>query len=411
MQRNIAAWSGFDASRKTLHLGELPSDTPRRGASISDDAHVQATSVRTIPIARPLISDEDKRRVLDVLESGQFVAGRWVREFERAFSAYLGAAYGAATSSGTAALEVALEAAGVQPGARVVTTPFSFVSSSNAIVRRGAAPIFADIDPGTFNLDPDRVAEVLAQTSGVAALLVVHLYGLPCRMDRLMDLARRYHLIVIEDAAQAHGAAFAGRKVGTFGEAGVFSFYPSKNLTTTEGGMVVTSDAALAERARMLIDVGQSSQYVYQALAGNHRMTEIAGALGVGQLANLDERNARRRRNAVQLSAGLADLHWLRLPDEPSGCTHVFHQYTIRAPGVRDQLARHLEAHGIGTRVYYPTPIHQSPLYRGLGFGDVRCPEAERAAREVLSIPVHPALGAEEIGRIVQVIRGFDPRH
>lgn len=346
-----------------------------------------------------------------MLESGQFAAGRWVREFERAFGAYLGAAHGAATSSGTAALEIAFEAAGVQPGARVVTTPLSFVSSSNAIVRRGAVPVFADIDPQTFNLDPNCVADVLAQTSGVTALLVVHLYGLPCRMDALMDLARRHHLIVIEDAAQAHGAAFAGRKVGTFGNAGAFSFYPSKNLTTTEGGMIVTSDAALAERARVLIDVGQSAQYVYQTLGGNHRMTEIAGALGVGQLARLDERNAARRRNAAQLSAGLGDLGWLRLPVEPPACTHVFHQYTIRVPGVRDQLARHLEAHGIGTRVYYPTPIHQSPLYRRLGFGDVRCPEAERAAREVLSIPVHPALGAEEVRRIVQAIRGFDPQH
>lgn len=397
--------------RKTFHVAELSVDTRHWGASINQDAHVQTTSVPTIPIARPLITDEDKRRVLSVLESGQLTAGRWVREFEQAFSAYLGATHGAATSSGTAALEIALEAAGVQPGARVVTTPLSFVSSSNAIVRRGAVPVFADIDPQSFNLDPERVADVLAHTGGVAALLVVHLYGLPCRMDALMDLARRHHLIVIEDAAQAHGAAFAGRKVGTFGDAGAFSFYPSKNLTTTEGGMVVTSDAPLAERARMLINVGQSSQYVYQTLGGNHRMTEIAGALGVGQLAKLDERNATRRRNATQLSAGLGDLSWLRLPTEPPGCSHVFHQYTLRVPGVRDRLARHLEARRIGTRVYYPTPIHKSPLYRRLGFGDVRCPEAERAAEEVLSIPVHPALGEEEVRRIVQAIRDFDPRH
>jgi dTDP-4-amino-4,6-dideoxygalactose transaminase len=272
-------------------------------------------------------------------------------------------------------------------------------------------PVFTDIDPQTYNLDPERVADVLAQTDGVAALLVVHLYGLPCQMDALMDLAGRYHLIVIEDTAQAHGAAFAGRKAGTFGDAGAFSFYPSKNLMTTEGGMVVTSDPRLAERARILIDVGQSSQYEYQLLGGNQRMTEIAGALGVGQLAKLDERNATRRRNATQLSAGLGDLSWLRLPAEPPGCTHVFHQYTIRVPGARDQLARHLEARGIGTRVYYPTPIHKSPLYRRLGFGDVCCPEAERAAQEVLSIPVHPALGEGEVRRIVQAIRGFDPRH
>ena len=394
-----------------FHVAEPFNDTLRRGASISQDAHVQTASVPRIPIARPLITDEDKRRVLGVLESGQFVAGRWVREFERTFSAYLGASHGAATSSGSAALEIALEAAGVKPGDRVVTTPFSFVSSSNAIVRRGAVPVFVDIDPQTFNLDPSRVADALAHPGGAAALLVVHLYGLPCSMDALMDLARRHRLIVIEDAAQAHGAEFMGRKAGTFGDAGAFSFYPSKNLTTGEGGMVVTSDDTVAARARMLIDVGQSSQYVYETLGSNHRMTEIAGALGVGQLAKLGERNAARRRNAARLSAGLADLDWLRLPVEPPGCTHVFHQYTLRVPAVRDRLARYLDTKGVGTRTYYPTPIHRSALYRRLGFGEVRCPEAERAAAEVLSVPVHPALGEEEVRRIVQAIRGFDPRH
>lgn len=369
------------------------------------------TSPSTIPLARPLISDDDKRRVLEVLESGHLVAGRWVREFERAFSAYLGAAHGAATSSGTAALDIALAAAEVRPGARVVTTPFSFVSTTNAVIRHGGVPVFADIEPQTFNLDPASVASILDRTPGVEALLIVHLYGLPSRMDALMDLARKHHLAVIEDAAQAHGAAFGGRKVGTFGVAAAFSFYPSKNLTTGEGGMVVTNDARLAERARMLINVGQSSPYVYEMLGGNSRMTEIAGALGIGQLARLDEHNARRRRNAAQLTAGLRDLDWLAVPSAPRGHTHVYHQYTLRVPAVRDRLARHLEAQGIATRVYYPSPIHKSPLYHRLGFGDVMCPEAERAAEEVLSIPVHPALGEEEVHRIVQAIRAFTPRH
>ncbi len=372
---------------------------------------MQTTTPSTIPIARPLISDDEKRRVLEVLDSGQLAAGRWVRAFERAFSAYLGAAQGAATSSGTAALEIALEAAEVRPGARVLTTPFSFVSTANAILKRNAIPVFADIDPETFNLDPASCADVVTRTPGVEAILLVHLYGLPCSMDAMMDLARKHHLIVIEDAAQAHGAAFQGRKVGTFGAAGAFSFYPSKNLTTGEGGMIVTDDSGLARRGRMLIDVGQSSQYTYEMLGGNYRMTEIAGAIGIGQLAKLDERNARRRQNAAWLTAGLRDLDWLVVPLEPRDCTHVFHQYTLRVPGVRDRLARHLEDQGIGTRVYYSSPIHRSPLYRRLGFGDVRCPEAERAAAEVLSIPVHPALGEEEIHRIIQAVRGFNPRH
>ena len=372
---------------------------------------MQTTSQSTIPIAAPLLTDEDKRRVLEVLESGHLVAGRWVRQFEHAFSAYLGAAHGAATSSGSAALEVALQAAGIGPGARVVTTPFSFVSSGNAILRCGAVPVFADIDPRTFNLDPASVEDAVIRTPGARALLLVHLYGLPCSVHALMDLAQRHHLVVIEDAAQAHGATFRGRKVGTFGAAGTFSFYPSKNLTTGEGGMVVTNDAGLAERAAMLINVGQSSMYAYELLGSNNRMTEMAAAIGIGQLTGLDERNAMRRHNAARLTAGLRDLNWLVLPHEPRDCVHVYHQYTLRVPHARDRLARHLAARGIGTRVYYPAPIHHSPLYRRLGYGEARCPEAERAAAEVLSIPVHPAVGEQGIQRIVEAIGGFDPRH
>ena len=372
---------------------------------------MQTTLQTTIPIAAPLLSDDDKRRVLEVLDSGHLVAGRWVRQFERAFSAYLGAAHGAATSSGSAALEVALQAAGIRPGARVVTTSFSFASSGNAILRCGAVPVFADIDPRTFNLDPAAVEEAVARAPETQAILLVHLYGLPCPMDALMDLARRHHLVVIEDAAQAHGAAFRGRKVGTFGAAGAFSFYPSKNLTTGEGGMVVTDDAGLAERAGMLINVGQSSMYTYELLGSNDRMTEMAAAIGIGQLAGLDERNAVRRHNAAQLTAGLQDRDWLVLPYEPRDCVHVYHQYTLRIPRARDRLARHLADCGIGTRVYYPTPMHHSPLYRRLGYGEARCPEAEKAAAEVLSIPVHPAVGEQGIQRIVQAIGGFDPQH
>lgn len=368
------------------------------------------TSQRRIPIARPLLTDEEKRRVLDVLDSGQLTAGPRVQEFELAFSTYLGAAHGVATSSGTAGLIVALEAAGIGPGARVVTTPLSFGATANAILHAGAEPVFADIDPRTFNLDPGAVQDVVAQTPGVRAILPVHLYGLPCRMDALMRIARRHDLIVIEDAAQAHGAAFQGRRVGTFGGMGVFSFYPSKNVTTGEGGMVVTDDPQLAERARLLTNVGQRTRYIYEILGYNYRMTEISGALGLGQLAHLDERNARRRRNAALLTAGLQDLPWLVVPRETEEGRHVYHQYTLRVPGVRDRLSRHLESQGIETRVYYPVPIHRTPLYQRLGYGDVRCPVAEQAVEEVLSVPVHPALEEAEVTRVIQAIRHFNPQ-
>jgi dTDP-4-amino-4,6-dideoxygalactose transaminase len=366
------------------------------------------TSQRRIPIARPLLTDEEKRRVLDVLESGQLTAGPRVQEFERMFSTYLGAAQGVATSSGTAGLVVALEAAGIGRDARVVTTPLSFGATANAILHAGAQPVFADIDPRTFNLDPGAVEDAVAQTPGVRAILPVHLYGLPCRMDALMRIARRHNLIVIEDAAQAHGAVFQGRRVGTFGAMGVFSFYPSKNVTTGEGGMVVTDDAQLAERARLLTNVGQRTRYIYEILGYNYRMTEMSGALGLGQLAHLDERNAQRRRHAALLTAGLQDLPWLVVPQETDG--HVYHQYTLRVPRVRDRLSRHLESQGIETRVYYPVPIHRTPLYQRLGYGDARCPVAEQTVEEVLSVPVHPALEEAEVTRIIQAIRQFNPQ-
>jgi perosamine synthetase len=372
---------------------------------------MQKTSHDAIPIARPLITDEEKRRVLEVLESGHLVSGQQVREFEQAFSAYIGTAHGIGTSSGTAALVVALAAADIPPQATVITSPLSFVATANAILHQGARPVFVDIDPRTYNLDPQAVAEALARTPDARALLPVHLYGLPCQMDALTRLARGHNLIVIEDAAQAHGAAFQGRRVGTFGAAGIFSFYPSKNLTTGEGGMIVTNDASLAERARILVNCGQTSQYVYEALGYNYRMTEIAGAIGATQLRHLEARNARRRRNADRLTEGLAGLDWLTLPFVPPDCVHVYHQYTIRVPGARDRLREHLEGQGIGTRVYYPQPIHKSPLYLRLGYGGARCPEAERASQEVVSIPVHPALSEAEIDRIIQAIRRFDPRH
>lgn len=363
-----------------------------------------------IPIAQPLITDEDKHRVLEVLDSGHLVAGRWVAQFERAFGAYVGARHAVATSSGTTALMVALEAAEVPLGSRVVTTPLTFGATAHSIVHRGAHPVFVDIDPATYNLDPARVAEALERIPDVRALVVVHLYGLPAPLAPLLDLATRYGLTVIEDAAQAHGARYRGRHVGTFGSAGAFSFYPSKNVTTGEGGIVVTDDPDLAQRARRLVDGGQSDPYVYEAVGYNFRMTEVAGALGVGQLEHLEERLARRRSNAQRLTRGLEDLDWLVVPTEPPDCIHAYHQYTIRVPGVRDRLRRHLEERGIATRVYYPVPLHQTPAYRRLGYGDVRCPEAERAAAEVLSLPVHPALGDDEVDRIIHEVRRFDPR-
>ena len=331
----------------------------------------QAQSAKSIPIAKPLISDEDKRAVMEVLDSGMLVAGRHVADFEQAFARYLGAREGVATSSGTSALQVALEAAGIGKGDVVVTTPFTFVATGNAI-------------------------------------LCVHLYGLACDMTALGEIPRRTGALLIEDCAQAHGAQYAGTKVGTFGQAGVFSFYPSKNMTTGEGGMIVTNDPALAERARVLVNVGQrgGAEYLYDAIGYNYRMTNMAGAMGRTQLTHLDNWNKSRRDHAARYTAAFAPLPWLVPPVEPPGYFHVYNQYTVRVPQGREKFLTHLSDHRIDRRVYYPHLVPQSQAYQQLGFRGTY-PVAERLTAEVVSLPVHPALSNEDVSRILDVVARF----
>ncbi|MDQ7842844.1 MAG: DegT/DnrJ/EryC1/StrS family aminotransferase [Armatimonadota bacterium] len=365
------------------------------------------TRTRSIPIARPLITDDEKRRVLAVLDSGRLVAGNQVRAFEEAFAAYLGLPFAVATSSGTTALQVALEALGIGRGDAVITTPFTFVATANAILYTGARPIFVDVDEKTANLDPNQVEDALRR-EGARAVLPVHLYGLPAEVSLLAEIALRRDALLVEDCAQAHGAMLHGRKVGTFGQAAVFSFYPTKNMTTGEGGMVVTPREEVARRAALLVNVGQdgADPYRYEQIGYNYRMTEIAAAIGLGQLQRLDEQNALRRRHAQRLSAGLADLDWLTLPGEPPGSHHVYNQYTVRVAADRDGLARHLAARGIATRVYYPQLIPHSPAYRRLGYGGT-FPVAEKLTRQVLSLPVHPALAEDDVDWIIESVRAF----
>jgi len=363
-----------------------------------------------IPIAKPLITDEEKRRVLEVLDSGHLVAGVQVRAFEEAFAAYLGAPFATATSSGTTALHVALEALEIRPGDAVITTPFTFVATTNAILHARARPVFVDVDARTYNLDPNQV-EDRARRERARAILCVHLYGLPCDLGALAEIASRHGLLLIEDCAQAHGAACAGRKAGTVGHAAIFSFYPTKNMTTGEGGMVVTADPAVAHRAAVLVNVGQngSEAYVYEQIGYNYRMTEMAAAMGLAQLERLEERNAARRRNAARLTGAFADLPWLLPPVEPPGHQHVYNQYTVRVLGDRDGLARHLAERGIGSRVYYPQLVPHSPAYRALGYGG-SFPVAETLASQVLSLPVHPALSDDDVSWIIESVRQFPHR-
>ncbi len=358
-----------------------------------------------IPIARPLIGEEEKRQILEVLDSGALVAGRRVAAFERAFADYVGVAHAVATSSGSTALHAAMLALEIGPGDRVVTTPFTFAASSNAVIHAGAQPVFADVDPATGNLDPGATESVLRE-GGVRAILVVHLYGLPADMAAFRRLADRYGVLLVEDCAQAHGAAIGGRKVATFGDAAIFSFYPTKNLTTGEGGMVLTPHADVARRARLIVDPRGDEEYAYEVVGFNFRMLEMCGAIGLVQLGALEGRNEHRRENARRLTKGLADLRWLSTPVEPAGYRHVYHQYTVRVGRRRDELSKHLTANGIGNRVYYPTLVPHTAAYQKRGFGG-RFPAGEQLTTEVLSLPVHPALGPDEIDTVIDVVRAF----
>jgi dTDP-4-amino-4,6-dideoxygalactose transaminase len=352
-----------------------------------------------IPIADPQLDDAEKRRVEAVLDDGMIADGPEVRAFETEFAEFCGSAHGVATTNGTTALHAALHALDVGPGDRVLTSPFSFAATANAIRWVGAEPVFADVDPETFDLDPYAVEEVLRREDDVDALLPVHLYGLPAAMDHLLDLAEEHDLAVIEDAAQAHGATYDGRPVGSFGDAACFSFYPTKNMTSGEGGMITTDRDDVAKRAARFIDHGQEGRYHHVEVGHNFRLTSIGAAMGRAQLEKLPAFNRARRTNARQLTDALADADVVT-PTEPGGRRHVYHQYTIRTDD-RDGLAAHLDDHGIGTKVYYPTPIHRQPVYRDL---DASAPVAERLAGQVLSLPVHPAVSESDVETIAETV-------
>jgi perosamine synthetase len=350
-----------------------------------------------IPISKPLIGDEEKEAILAVLESGRLAQGPKVQEFEEEFAGFCGVRHAIATSSGTTALLTALLAHRIGLGDEVITSPFTFIASANAILFTGARPIFVDIEEESYNIDPAFIEEKI--TSRTRAIMPVHLYGYPCDMDRIMDLASRHNLVVIEDACQAHGAAIRGQKVGSYGT-GCFSFYPSKNMTTAEGGMITTQDDEIAERARLIRNHGQSQLYHHVAPGYNFRMTEIQAALGLVQLQKLPLWTRKRIENASYLTQRLSNALTPRVKE---GYEHVFHQYTVRVRHNRDGAVEKLAQAGIEARVYYPLPVHQQPLYQQLGFED-SLPVAERMSREVLSLPVHPSLTPEELDKIASEV-------
>ncbi len=342
-----------------------------------------------IYIAKPIISDEEIEAVTEVLKSGMLAQGSKVEEFQNEFAKYSEAKYGIATSSGTTALHTALVAAGVEKGDEVITTPFTFAATSNSILYSDAIPVYSDINPKTFNLDPEKIEEKI--TDKTKAILPVHLYGQPADMDPILEIAEKHDLKVIEDAAQAHGSTYKNKKIGSIGDLGCFSFYPTKNMTTGEGGMVTTNSEELEEKSAMIRAHGESKRYEQSLLGYNYRMTDIAASIGLVQLKHIDEFNEKRNENASYLSEGLADVNGITTPEVDENVTHVFHQYTIRVSKDRDTFKQYLTDNGIGTGVHYPIVLYKQPYYQKLGIKG-NCPEAELAANQVISLPVHPSL-------------------
>lgn len=355
-----------------------------------------------INIAKPQIGEEEKKAVLEVLDSGMIAQGPRVKAFEEAFAAMCGVKHAIATTSGTTALHVSLLANGIGEGDEVITSPFTFIASANAVVYTGARPVFIDIDRTTYNIDPALIEAAI--TPRTKAILPVHLFGLSCDMDPIMKIALKHNLAVIEDACQSHGATYKGKRVGSFGT-GTFSLYPTKNMTSAEGGMITTDDDAINEKCRVIRQHGMRRRYYHDELGFNFRMTDVHAAIGLEQLKKLDGRNEQRRVNAEFLSE---HLQGVMVPSMPAGCTHVYHQYTVRVPdGKRDALRAYLQENGVGSEVYYPVPVHQQIFYTDeLGY-KITLPGAEQAALEVLSLPVHPALSQADLETIVSTVNKF----
>lgn len=355
--------------------------------------------------AKPLLGKEEEARVIEVLRSGMLASGSYVQQFEEEFKNYHSIEHAVATSSGTTALHVILEAMGIGAGDKVITTPFSFIATANAILYTGATPVFVDIDPLTYNLAPSELATALQAHPEAKAVLVVHLFGLPADMEAILDLALKYKIAVLEDCAQAHGATYNGQMVGTFGKAAAFSFYPTKNITSGEGGMVLTGDPVIEEKVRILVNQGQRQRYCHELVGYNYRMTNLHAAIGLEQLKKLDLFNQQRLENAKFYQENIVNPA-VQKPVSPPDSNHVYHQYTIKVKN-RDSFISHLAANGIGCGIHYPTIIPQQQAYKNIPGSSGSWPVAEELADSCVSIPVHPALTPADLLTIVEVINNY----
>jgi dTDP-4-amino-4,6-dideoxygalactose transaminase len=347
------------------------------------------------------IKGEVDAAIARVLESAAYVMGREVLAFETAFAEYTGARYCVCVSSGTAAIQLAVMACGLGAGDEIIVPANTFFASAEAILTAGATPVFVDVDPVSYTIDPAQIEAVVNDKT--RAILPVHLYGQPADLDPIFEIATRYKLIVIEDAAQAHGALYKGRAAGSLGRAGCFSFYPGKNLGAYgEGGAVVTDDAEVARRVRLMRDHGSERKYHHEMVGYNFRLDEIQGAVLGVKLRHLDRWNQMRRKHAARYNELLAD-HGLQLPRELDYAFHVYHLYVVQTDA-RDQLGESLKRAGVQTGTHYPVPLHLQPALSSLGYRAGDFPEAERQAARVLSLPFFPELTEKQITEVANVL-------
>jgi perosamine synthetase len=363
---------------------------------------------KMIPVNLPLVGDEEIEAVAKVLRSGiltgRVQSGPWVKRLEEGFERFVGAKYAFAVNSGTAALHLALLAADIGFGDEVVVPSFSFIATAEAVALVGAKPVFVDISPDTYNIDSEKIEKAI--TKRTKAIIPVDLYGLPADMKPVREIADKHGLVVVEDAAQAHGAMYAGKHVGSFADVACWSFYASKNMTTGEGGMVTTDSKEYAAKIPFIRAHGEKEEYFSSMLGHNFRMPEMEGAVGCVQLQKLPRFLELRKKNAVRLTEVLGKTRRLQLPTEPKGFRHSWYLYTVRlkkaSRAERDRLVEKLRHKNIGATVYYRAPIHLMPYYRR--FGKYRLPETEKASMQVFSLPVHPAVTAEQIDYIGKTV-------
>jgi len=352
-----------------------------------------------ISIAKPLIGEEEKKAVSEVLDSGMIASGPKTKEFEEEFAKYVGTKYALAATSGTAALHLGLLSLGIKENDEVIIPSFSFIASVNSILFCNATPKFCDVDEKTFNIDVEKIENLI--TKKTKAIMPVHLYGLSANMKEIQKIADDHDILVIGDAAQAHGTALNGKMIGSFGNLECFSFYPTKNMTTGEGGMITTNDNELFEIANSIRNHGREKTkwgYEHGRIGYNYRMTDISAAIGLEQLKKLPSFLKKRRENAKFYDKNLENVE---TPYVLDGAEHAYHQYTIKCKN-RDKLLEELKKNEIGFGIYYPKPLHKYPHLKKFGHNDLKV--SERLVNEVVSLPVHPALTKEELEKVVDVI-------